>query len=149
MRMTRICPLVQNTLMETLIHKKSRSLLVHSLRNPLNFSKSGAILEAWIVAEILKSYWHNGQEAPLPLFPEFQRQGDRSTPVERWNPLSLEIKKPPPPTRKTSVLFPFSESVPSPWAQRAHLPLRTVSSAVGDCPDDSGPRALGQSKAFP
>ena len=49
---------------------------------------SGAILETWIVAEILKSDWHNGQEAPLPLFQGFRRQGDRSPPVERWNPLS-------------------------------------------------------------
>jgi len=28
-------------------------------------SMSGAILETWAVAEILKSYWHNGKEAPL------------------------------------------------------------------------------------
>jgi len=28
-------------------------------------SMSGAMLETWVVAEILKSYWHNGQEAPL------------------------------------------------------------------------------------
>lgn len=26
---------------------------------------SGALLETWVVAEVLKSYWHNGQEAPL------------------------------------------------------------------------------------
>ena len=29
---------------------------------------SGAILETWIVTEILKSYWHNGQEAPFTFF---------------------------------------------------------------------------------
>ncbi len=34
-------------------------------------------------------------------------------------------------------------------ARRAHLPLRTVASAVGDCPDDPGPWVLGQTKAFP
>lgn len=28
-------------------------------------SMSGAILETWAVSEILKSYWHNGKEAPL------------------------------------------------------------------------------------
>jgi len=26
---------------------------------------SGAILETWVVGEILKSYWHNGRHAPL------------------------------------------------------------------------------------
>ena len=26
---------------------------------------SGAILETWVVAEILKSYWHHGRRAPL------------------------------------------------------------------------------------
>ncbi len=29
---------------------------------------SGAILETWVVAEILKSYWHNGKRAPLYYF---------------------------------------------------------------------------------
>jgi len=26
---------------------------------------SGAILETWILAELLKSYWHNGRRAPF------------------------------------------------------------------------------------
>jgi hypothetical protein len=29
---------------------------------------SGAILESWVVAEILKSYWHNGFQAPLTYY---------------------------------------------------------------------------------
>lgn len=26
---------------------------------------AGAMLETWVVSEVLKSYWHQGQEAPL------------------------------------------------------------------------------------
>ena len=29
---------------------------------------SGAIFETWCVVEIIKSYWHNGQSAPLYYF---------------------------------------------------------------------------------
>ena len=28
-------------------------------------SMSGAMLETWVVSEVLKSYWHNAMEAPL------------------------------------------------------------------------------------
>jgi hypothetical protein len=26
---------------------------------------SGAILETWVIGELLKSYWHNGRQAPF------------------------------------------------------------------------------------
>lgn len=53
-------------------------------------SMSGAILETWVVAEILKSYWHNGQEAPLYFYRDTDQRevdmvieaGDTVYPVE-------------------------------------------------------------------
>lgn len=35
---------------------------------------SGALLETWAVSEILKSYWHNGQEAPLYFYRDADQQ---------------------------------------------------------------------------
>lgn len=35
---------------------------------------SGALLETWVVGEILKSYWHNGQEAPLYFYRDADQQ---------------------------------------------------------------------------
>lgn len=37
-------------------------------------SMSGAILETWAVAEILKSYWHNGKEAPLYFYRDTEQK---------------------------------------------------------------------------
>ncbi|MGF1548473.1 MAG: ATP-binding protein [Thiotrichales bacterium] len=53
-------------------------------------SLSGAILETWLVAEILKSYWHNGHEAPLHFYRDTDQKeidlligsGDTLYPVE-------------------------------------------------------------------
>ncbi len=35
---------------------------------------SGALLETWAVSEILKSYWHNGREAPLTFYRDADQQ---------------------------------------------------------------------------
>lgn len=35
---------------------------------------SGALLETWAVSEILKSYWHNGREAPLYFYRDADQQ---------------------------------------------------------------------------
>ncbi len=53
-------------------------------------SMSGAILETWVVSEIIKSYWHNGQEANLYFYRDADQQeidlliesGDTLYPVE-------------------------------------------------------------------
>lgn len=50
----------------------------------------GAILETWVVAEILKSYWHNGQEANVYFYRDADQQevdlliesGDSLHPIE-------------------------------------------------------------------
>ncbi|OIP19539.1 MAG: ATPase [Comamonadaceae bacterium CG2_30_59_20] len=53
-------------------------------------SMSGAMLETWVVSEIIKSYWHNGQEAHLYFYRDTDQQevdlliesGDTLYPVE-------------------------------------------------------------------
>lgn len=53
-------------------------------------SMSGALLETWLVAEILKSYWHNGREAPVYFYRDTDQRevdliietGDTLHPVE-------------------------------------------------------------------
>ncbi|WP_090141378.1 ATP-binding protein [Limnohabitans sp. DM1] len=37
-------------------------------------SMSGAILETWAVTEILKSYWHNGKEAPIYFYRDTEQK---------------------------------------------------------------------------
>lgn len=51
---------------------------------------SGALLETWLIAEILKSYWHNGLEASLYFYRDTDQRevdlimaiGDTLHPVE-------------------------------------------------------------------
>lgn len=53
-------------------------------------SMSGAMLETWVVSEIIKSYWHNGQEANLYFYRDTDQQevdliiesGDTLYPIE-------------------------------------------------------------------
>ncbi|MEZ5615821.1 MAG: DUF4143 domain-containing protein, partial [Rhodocyclaceae bacterium] len=53
-------------------------------------SMSGALIETWLVAEILKGYWHNGLEAPIYFYRDTDQRevdlvietGDTLHPVE-------------------------------------------------------------------
>lgn len=66
---------------------------------------SGAIFETWVVSEILKSYWHNGKEAPLYFYRDTDgreidlliESGDTLYPVE--------IKRTATPTRQAYKQF--------------------------------------------
>jgi predicted AAA+ superfamily ATPase len=54
---------------------------------------SGAILETWVVGEILKSYWHNGLDAPLYFYRDADQQ-EVDLMVESADTLyPIEIKK--------------------------------------------------------
>ena len=54
---------------------------------------SGALLETWAVSEILKSYWHNGREAPLFFYRDADQQ-EIDLIVESADALyPIEIKK--------------------------------------------------------
>lgn len=66
---------------------------------------SGAIFETWVVSEILKSYWHNGKEAPLYFYRDTDgREIDLL--VESGDTLyPIEIKRTATPTRHALKQF--------------------------------------------
>lgn len=79
-------------------------------------SMSGAMLETWVVGEILKSYWHNGREAPL----YFYRDGDQQE-------VDMLIES-------AEALFPVEirkTASPSRHAQRQFRPLDKLQKQIG------------------
>ena len=60
---------------------------------------SGAILETWIVTEILKSYWHNGKRAPLYYYRDKDKREIDLLLVQDGTLYPLECKKTSAPTR--------------------------------------------------
>ena len=68
-------------------------------------SMSGAILETWAVAEILKSYWHNGKEAPLYFYRDTD-QKEIDLLIESDDTIyPIEIKKTATPSTQASKAF--------------------------------------------
>ena len=66
---------------------------------------SGALLETWVVSEILKSYWHNGLEAPLFFYRDADQQ-EVDLIVESAEALyPVEIKKTASPSRNAKRHF--------------------------------------------
>jgi len=72
---------------------------------------SGAILETWVVTEIIKSYWHNGKEAPLFYYRDSDmREVDLL--IESGDTLyPIEIKRTATPTRQACRQFPVIETL--------------------------------------
>jgi predicted AAA+ superfamily ATPase len=68
-------------------------------------SQAGAMLETWLFAEMLKSYWHNGLEAPFYYYRDTdQREVDLL--IESGDTLyPVEIKKTAAPSRNASNAF--------------------------------------------
>jgi hypothetical protein len=60
---------------------------------------SGPILETWVVAELVKSYWHNGREAPLFFYRDRDQREIDLLLVQDGTVYPLEIKKTASPTR--------------------------------------------------
>jgi predicted AAA+ superfamily ATPase len=54
---------------------------------------SGAMLETWVVAEILKSYWHNGRRAPIYYYRDKDKKEIDILIVQDGIIHPLEIKK--------------------------------------------------------
>jgi predicted AAA+ superfamily ATPase len=68
-------------------------------------SMSGAMLETWAVAEILKSYWHNGKEAPLYFYRDTD-QKEIDLLIESDDVIyPIEIKKTATPSTQASKAF--------------------------------------------
>lgn len=72
-------------------------------------SMSGAILETWAVSEILKSYWHNGKEAPLYFYRDTE-QKEIDLLIEADDILyPVEVKKTAAPSTQVSKAFSAAE----------------------------------------
>ena len=54
---------------------------------------SGAILETWVVGELLKSYWHNGRRAPFYFFRDKDQKEVDLLIMQDGMIYPLEIKK--------------------------------------------------------
>lgn len=76
---------------------------------------SGAILETFVVIEILKSYWHNGLQAPLYFYRDKDKKEIDLLIVKDQKIYPIEIKKTASPTKDTlknfNVLGKFSQKV--------------------------------------
>lgn len=66
---------------------------------------SGAILETFVVAEIIKSYWHNGKRAPLYYYRDKDKKELDIIITQEQTLYPLEVKKTGSPTRKNADNF--------------------------------------------
>jgi len=74
-------------------------------------SLSGAILETWVVSEIIKSYWHKGKEAPLFYYRDSDMR-EIDLLIESGDTLyPVEIKRTATPTRHACRQFPVIETL--------------------------------------
>jgi predicted AAA+ superfamily ATPase len=61
---------------------------------------SGAILETWIIAELLKSYWHNGRHAPFYFYRDKDQKEIDLLILQDGIAYPLEFKKTASPTKE-------------------------------------------------
>lgn len=54
---------------------------------------SGAILETWIIGELLKSYWHNGRQAPFFYYRDKDKKEIDLLIIQDGTMFPLEFKK--------------------------------------------------------
>ncbi len=72
---------------------------------------SGAILESWIIAELLKSYWHNGRRAPFYFYRDKDQREVDLLIMQDGTIYPLEIKKTAAPGKTDVRHFPILESL--------------------------------------
>ncbi len=91
---------------------------------------SGAILETWMLAEIIKSYWHHGLTPPLYFYRD-KDQKEVDLLIERDNTLyPIEFKKTASPSQTASRHFPVLEKLDKPIGHGAVICLRETDVAV-------------------
>lgn len=103
-------------------------------------SMSGAKLETWAVAEIIKSCWHNGKEAPL-YFDRDTDQKEMDLLVEADDVIyPIEIKKPPHPLPKPAKRLQLRPIWVKPWGR---VPCFVWHTATSPCQPLSRPYLWG------
>jgi predicted AAA+ superfamily ATPase len=75
---------------------------------------SGAILETFVFIEILKSYWHNGQRAPLYYYRDKDKKEVDLLILRDQTFYPLEFKKTASPTKDDTRHFKVLEQLPNP-----------------------------------
>lgn len=85
-------------------------------------SMSGAILETWAVAEILKSYWHQGLEAPLYFYRDTEQREIDLLIEANGSLFPVEIKKTASPGTQASKAFSVMGSDAGPGAVLCLIP---------------------------
>jgi hypothetical protein len=75
---------------------------------------SGAILETWILGEILKSYWHNGRHAPLFYYRDKEKREIDLLIIQDGTVYPLEFKKTASPSRDDARHFAILEKLNMP-----------------------------------
>jgi len=84
---------------------------------------SGAMLETWVVAEIVKSYWHHGLEAPLYFYRDTNQQ-EIDLLIDTGSALHpVEIKKTANPSHQAKKSFPVLAKLGKPVGAGAVLCL--------------------------
>lgn len=91
---------------------------------------SGAMLETWVLGEILKSYWHNGLEAPLYFYRDADQQEVDLVIETAGSLFPVEIKKTASPSHNSKRHFAVLEKLGKPMGPGAvlcfvarHIPL--------------------------
>lgn len=81
---------------------------------------SGAILETWVVAEILKSYWHHGRRAPLHFYRDKDQKEIDLLVLQDGILHPVEIKKTTQPTRDAIRHFQVLDNLRQPGLEIGH-----------------------------
>ena len=93
---------------------------------------SGAILETWILGEILKSYWHNGQRAPLHYYRDKDKKEIDLLIVRDGIIYPLEFKKTATPRRDSVKHFGVLEKLNMPVAHGGVICLTEMALPLTD-----------------
>ncbi|MFO8058882.1 MAG: ATP-binding protein [bacterium] len=75
---------------------------------------SGAVFETWVVAEILKSYWHNGRSAPFYFYRDKDQKEIDLLIIRDGTIYPLEIKKSATPKKEDVRHFPILDKLNMP-----------------------------------
>jgi len=93
---------------------------------------SGAILETWVYAEIIKSYWHNGKEAPV-FFYRDNDQKEIDFVIETNGKLyPIEVKKTATPSLSDTKSFDVLKSLKKETGEGAVICLRESVIPISD-----------------
>jgi predicted AAA+ superfamily ATPase len=87
----------------------------------MNGAQNGAMLETWVFGEILKSYWHNGKEAPLYFYRDTHQKEIDFVIEQNMTLYPMDVKKTAMPSRTDVRNFKALEALGKPIGTGAVL----------------------------